>query len=130
MENASRALIMAAGVLIGVLILTLMVVLFSSASSFSKEYDETKHEESVQRFNAYFLKYIGVDKKLTIHDVVTICNYADKYGVEVTSGEKTKADILNDVEDYTPDATSIKKYKLEIVDEKEGYITKIKLTSL
>ena len=130
MENASKALLMAAGVLVGVLILTLMVTLFLNANNLAKEYDETKHEESVQRFNAYFLKYIGADKKLTIHDVVTICNYADKYGVEVTSGEKTKADILNDVEDYTTDATSIKRYKLEIVDEKDGYITKIKISSI
>lgn len=90
MENASKALLMAAGILLGILILTLMVTLFISSSNVFKNYDQRKQEEALQQFNVNFTKYLG--QKLTIHDVVTICNFADQNDVSVTN-KKTKDDI-------------------------------------
>lgn len=90
MENASKALLMAAGILLGILILTLMVTLFVSSSSVFKNYDQRKEEEALQQFNVNFTKYLG--QKLTIHDVVTICNFAGQNNVSVTN-KKTKDDI-------------------------------------
>ena len=116
MENASKALLMAAGVLIGILILTLMVTLFMSARDFSKKYDETKKSEAVQQFNVNFTKYLG--QELTIHQVVTICNFADLNNV-IVEGKKTVENIKND---------EVKIYKLTIIKySEEGYITQIKI---
>lgn len=129
MENASKALVMAGGVLIGVLILTLMVALFSNASTISKEYEETKHQEAVESFNANFIKYVG--KELTIHDVVTICNFAENnsvFRVTVTGNTKLQSDILDEVELYTPEGTGIIKYQLTIENYSDGgYISAIKI---
>ena len=76
MENASKALIMAAGVLISVLILTLAVYLVVNFGSFSAEVHQRKQEDEIQRFNAQFLAYQGT-KTVTMHDIVTIVNYAN-----------------------------------------------------
>ena len=74
MENASKALLMAGGILIGILILSLMVTLFISSKQVTTRYANTKNEEAIQQFNANFIKYVG--QELTIHQVVTICNFA------------------------------------------------------
>lgn len=74
MENASKALLMAAGVLIGILILTLMVTLFLSAREVSSRHDQVKKTEEIEQFNANFTKYVGKD--ITMHQVITINNFA------------------------------------------------------
>lgn len=123
MENASKALLMAAGVLIGILILSLMVALFASSSSFSRHYDETKQSEAIQQFNSKFTKYIGKD--LTIHQVVTITNFANKYGVTVVNG-KQQSNIIEDVSAYSNRIEDIKTYKLQVIDyDADGYVKKI-----
>lgn len=128
MENASKALLIAAGVLIGVLLLSLMITLFVSASSISKTYDETKNAEAIQQFNANFTKYLGQD--LTIHQVVTICNFAEKNGVTVING-KNKNSIQKDVKNYNVSSntlTGVKYYELKIISySDEGYINQIKI---
>lgn len=124
MENASKALIMAGGILIGMLLLTFLVIMFTSAGNVSQSYDDTKREEAIQQFNANFTKYLG--KELTIHEVVTICNFAQKNGVTVTSSKDIK-DIRNDVDEYNSSSKdSIKIYKLTIVSySDDGYINSI-----
>lgn len=101
MENASKALLMAGGILIGVLILALMVTLFISSQDITKTYEETKQSEAVQQFNVNFTKYLG--QNLTIHQVVTICNFAIENGIkkENISEFKTKDNISNDEAKYT-----------------------------
>lgn len=127
MENASNALMMAAGVLVGVLILALMVTLFASSSSVSRTYENSKHEEAVQQFNSNFTKYVGKD--LTIHEVVTICNYARKYGVSVVNsyGSPTsynESNIKTDVAEYTN--ITIAHYRLSINSySDDGYVFSI-----
>lgn len=74
MENASKALIMAAGVLIGILILTLAVYLFSSFGSNSAEIYAKNEEAQLNQFNTQFTSYIGTD--ITIYDVITVANLA------------------------------------------------------
>lgn len=125
MENASRALLMAGGILLGILILSLMVTLFASSSSLSKTYDESKQSEAIQKFNANFTQYLGEDR-LTIHEVVTICNFADINDVSVTTGRKTNEDIKSIVASYSNDESTIQKYTLKINSySEEGYINSI-----
>lgn len=57
MENASRALIMAAGVLVGVLLLSLAVYLFTIFSNFGSEMTTQMNEKNLSEFNAQFTKY-------------------------------------------------------------------------
>ena len=104
MENASQALIMAAEVLIGVMILSIGVYLFNVFADYSSDRYKQMEDTQIAEFNAQFLKFYGsntdasgkqVPKKCTIHEIVSLANLAQKYNLEnnlieeVTSGGKT-----------------------------------------
>ena len=73
---------------------------------------------NIEKFNANFTQYLS--KELTIHDVVTVCNFANNnniHKVNITSGAKTINDISANME---------KKYKLKIISYNEnGYVDQI-----
>lgn len=75
MENASNALIIAGGVLIGVLIISLAVYLFVDFGSTSAEINKQNEEQQLVQFNTKFTSYEGKEE-LTIYDVVTVAGYA------------------------------------------------------
>ena len=74
MENASKALIMAAEILIGVIIISIGVALFTIFSGYSKETVEEIAETQIAEFNSNFLKYEG--HAVTAHEIITVANYA------------------------------------------------------
>lgn len=57
MENASQALLIAGGVLIAILVISLGVYIFGTASSISEEYDRTMSATEISKFNAKFEGY-------------------------------------------------------------------------
>lgn len=75
MENASKALLMAAEVLVGVLVLSLMVYLFITFGSNSSEIAKQMEENKLAEFNSQFDKYKG-KSDITIHDIVSLANLA------------------------------------------------------
>lgn len=89
MENASRALLMAATVLVGVLIASVGVALFSSFAGSSKDIVDRIEESKISQFNNNFFKYYGESQEVTAHDVITMVNVARannaEYGVESES---------------------------------------------
>ena len=76
MENASKALIMAASVLLGVMIITVGVALFRSFGGTSAEIMGEIEKAKIEEFNNQFLKYYGLEDGISVHDVVTIANLA------------------------------------------------------
>lgn len=74
MENASKALLMAAGVLIGILILSLAVFLFANFGSASAEINRQNEIKRINEFNAQFTVFEG--KECTIHDIISVANLA------------------------------------------------------
>ena len=75
MENASKALLMAGGVLLGILILSLAVYLFSNFGGASSRIHDNIEDNQTAQFNSQFTKYVG-NENVTIHDVVTMANLA------------------------------------------------------
>ena len=126
MENASKALLMAAGVLIGILILSLMVTLFLSAREVSSRHDQVKKTEEVEQFNANFTKYVG--KNITMHQVITIQNFAkiennkiksvyvEKSGIFEISTTQIENDLKKNELYYTMQITKI---------DDDGYVSKV-----
>lgn len=78
MENASKALIIAAEILIGVLLLTLMVFMFHAMGTFSKTVDDNIETKNVSEFNINFEKYRG-KSDITVQDIVSMGNLAKQY---------------------------------------------------
>ena len=117
MENATQALFIAAGVLIAVLILSLAIFLFSSASSVSEEYDARMSESDRLKFNSQFTKYvtnnaIADDPKLqntsynVVSDVVSVINLAynlnEIYNYDVPRGIQVSIQGINSSLEYKP----------------------------
>ena len=80
MENASKALIMAAGVLIGVLILSLAVYLFTTFGATSAELHRQNDANRINQFNTQFTSY-EAKQGITIYDVITIANLATENNI-------------------------------------------------
>jgi len=80
MENASKAMIIVAGVLIGVMILTLGATLFTDLTRYVQSSQEAIRFNELNAFNTQFLKYTG-ETNLTIHDVVTAANLANQNNI-------------------------------------------------
>ncbi len=86
MENASKALIMAAGTLIGILVISLATYLFADFGATSAKINKQVEEQRIVQFNSQFTSYI--DKDLTIYDIITILGYAqenNEYYQDVTN---------------------------------------------
>ena len=75
MENISDALLIAAGVLIGILVLSLAVYLFNTMGSHAANIQGEIDENEIAKFNDRFMKYDGATD-ITIQDVITVKNYA------------------------------------------------------
>lgn len=75
MENASKALIMAASILLGVMLISIAVYVFNSFGRYAASYTEQQEMQQIAIFNANFTIYEG-RSDLTPHDIVTIANLA------------------------------------------------------
>ena len=75
MENAVQALLIAAGVLIGIVILSLGVSLYTSLNGFVESTEQEITSKEIQKFNEQFVRYINING-ITIQDVVTAANSA------------------------------------------------------
>ena len=73
MENASKALLMAAGILIGLLVAALFSYEMMIVAETGKVHQEQINHENILEFNAQFEKYAG--KPLTAQEIATIFNY-------------------------------------------------------
>lgn len=118
MENASKALIMAASILISVLVLSLAVYLFTAMGNYTKEQEEKLFNKKLSEFNSNFLKYENA-MDVTAHDIVSVANLAKEnnkyYGVSegessyitiIFNGQKVEkeADMNNFIKLYAYDA--------------------------
>lgn len=94
MENASKALLMAAGVLIGIMVLSLAVYLYANFSQIYADMNAQNESQKLAQFNTQYTVYEH-RTDLTIYDILTIISYAkennqnlkDENGV-VYSGEE------------------------------------------
>lgn len=146
MENASKALLMAAEVLIAMMIVSLGVYVFYTYSQTSREIHDKKAEQQLVEFNAKYTKYVD-QTTLTIYDVRTIANYAKKDNENLVDSEKIEvmfegsnlvnktetewdAQIQSQVGDIRNGNTELRKYKcIEPEYTENGRVKKIKITN-
>lgn len=112
MENASKALIMAAGVLIAVLVLTLIVYLYSTFSETKRANIEQLNKTQLESFNGKYIAYDG-RTDLTYYDIYNVTLMAEKDNIIVQIGNKKIS--IEPKSEYT----SIKN-KLENVEKISG----------
>lgn len=115
MENASKALLMAAGVLIGIMVLSLAVYLFVTFGSTSAQMHQQKEQDQLNQFNSQFTSYEGKED-ITIYDIVTVANLATENNKYYEFDTKTSLPRNNKVsENYIWVVVSSRKYSTGIV---------------
>lgn len=78
MENASRALLMAGGILIAILIISMAVYMFVTYNRVETSYGNTMESNEKIKFNTNFTKFEG-RKDITAQEIVTLINFAKNY---------------------------------------------------
>lgn len=111
MENATKAMLMAAGVLIGVMILSLGAALYSELQSYVESSQETMRFTEIKAFNNQFTVYL--DRELTIQDVVTAANIAHENNIEYN--------IIDDVDINAARGEETSAYVAVFLDNGAGY---------
>ena len=102
MENASKALIIAGEVLIGVIIITILVFMFNKVNEFTESYHDKSDRQELIAFNAEYAKYITNNTAadatyIYAEEVVTIVNQAiDWNKTTPNDNEKIIVDICNE----------------------------------
>ncbi len=84
MENVSKALLMAAGVLLAILIIAIALLLFRSGANVVETYQNSNEENELNMFNSNFTRMLsGNDTNLghpsntiTVYDIITVANFA------------------------------------------------------
>lgn len=77
MENATKALLISAGILIGIIILSIAVYLYGGISSYMSRTQDEMESNAIYKFNTQFLNYqTEGDEELSFQDVVTAANIA------------------------------------------------------
>ena len=74
MENASKALLIAGGILIGLIIISAGVVLYVNLNSNAEDYQSKAEIVKLQSFNAEFEKYQGRTDVIP-QEIISIYNY-------------------------------------------------------
>lgn len=82
MENASKALLIAAGVLITILILTMLITLYTQLSNQSKEYTEITSSIELQKSNSKFEVYVERND-IKAQDVISVVNLAKEANYQI-----------------------------------------------
>ena len=88
MENVSKALMIAAGILFAILVLTLLVIFFNQMSSYYAEQHNSKMIEQVTEFNNKFDNYSG--KTIRGNELISVMNKVVDYNRTYADIEGTK----------------------------------------
>lgn len=78
MENATKALIMAAGVLLAMLVLTVGVILVGRLGNTTDSYVTKLDTVELRKYNSKFEIYIG-RQKITAQEIVTVINTVKQF---------------------------------------------------
>ena len=89
MENASKALIIAGGMLIAIMVASLFVYLFTTYGNYAENMYDKINQRQITEANNEYTKYEGASDN-TIYDVVTVANKAKDHNtsLELTAGER------------------------------------------
>ena len=110
MENASKALIMAGGILITILVVSLLVLFWNQVSDYKKTSSDAEKEAQLSTFNEQFTQYArtdlrGVDLISLVNKVINYnskkrgageIDYSQKITLVVTIGQEFRTKYATD----------------------------------
>lgn len=78
MENASKALIMAGGVLVALLVIGVLLLMFNNVGEYQRSQNANKQSSQIAKFNMDFERYTD-SKGITGADIVSLINKVNDY---------------------------------------------------
>lgn len=147
MENASKALLIAASVLIVILLIAFGVRIFNSTSGTGEQVEGTMQTTEVTMFNNKFLPYIGTNKSkndaLSLANIIIASNSTNNikiglgYSIRTSAGTysydtsyATTANVQRLCMQRISECDASKKFTIQINGyTAEGYIQKIYISS-
>lgn len=93
MENATKALIMVATVLLGIMLMSLLMYTFRAAAKVDEQYESNQSLRNLELYNSKFEKYNKCDN--TILDLIDLCGlaYSNNVDCEYDQGLAIEIDI-------------------------------------
>lgn len=119
MENASKALIMAVSVILGIMIITFLCFVFGMFKNYNSKNIAQIEETETASFNKEFFKYYENGKdtiKVTLHDIISISNFVKENNLKYDVKEATKNSYYVTIDVYTK---SEKIYNFEKMSQDE-----------
>ena len=80
MENASKALLIAAGVFLGIMLLTVMIYVFRQGAKVNESYDQKQISLQLELYNSQFEEFDRDNNN--VMDVISLCNLASDVNKE------------------------------------------------
>lgn len=119
MENASKALIMAVSIILGIMIITFLCFVFGMLKNYNSKNMAQIEETETARFNKEFFKYYENGKdviKVTVHDIISISNFVKENNLKYDVKEATQNSYYVTIDVYTK---SEKIYNFEKINQDE-----------
>ena len=103
MENLSKALLIAAGVLIGIIVLTMLVVMHRNVTSYYTAKEKARTFEQLKEFNAQYTPYDrnnvrGTELISLINKIINFNEQEDEVGIQITidfNGSVDQTKVIN-----------------------------------
>ena len=95
MDNAVKAMIMAATVVLGIMLLSLLVYTFRAAAKVDEQYESNQSARSIELHNSKFEKYYTYDN--TIMDLIDLCGLAYSNNVNCDYDQNLAIEIDIDI---------------------------------
>lgn len=136
MENASKALIIAGAVLIGILIISMGVLLATTLQKTAKTYYTSMNTNEIQKFNSEITKNFIIENGntyITAQGIITLKNIlnTETYkGSDIQNNISVIVGNNSDAEFLKKNGTKNEKYKVEINYSDQGMINKITIDGL
>lgn len=111
MENASKALLMAAGILIAIILISLLVAMYKGVSLFQRQQVSQEDVARIEEFNSFYTKYSG--RYVYGTEVITVINQT------VNNNYEVNVEVNINSYSYSDSRTTnlIKTENLKIIDD-------------
>ena len=136
MENASRALVMAGGVLIALLVLGALMLMFNNLSVYQNQQDQNVKNDQIAEFNNQFIPY--EKDNLTLMELKSVYNKIqsnnqrnpDRQIDQNIIRDNIYSDIGKDFKELKEEDKQNARFSCTITYNKDGYVDKMTFTRL
>ena len=131
MDNASRALVMAGGVMIAIAVISVAIYFYSTASGYASQSQQALSASQIQSFNRFYTAYNSLNGEIRVVDALNILNRAVEDEVtESYSGSYIKRVDSKQTHHYEPnnEVSYLSKAYFKLTYDVEGKVSAVAIS--